>query len=187
MAKVKSWWRRRKVYHRDAVILSSASSACLLSGELVYQGGIPMIYTVYLAPYQNQPLVFVLNLMLSLLAFTSVFGGILVLIGGINFLWGKVSRGKFLLGLGVGFSAIGLARLAAYYALPPVSNPFYLFSVETSSLIGFGILFGVASDVMMGEYALLLKKHAKSKWRQWRRTRRPEPVRRRVRGSANGR
>lgn len=184
MPKVRSWWRRKKIYHRDAVALSSLSSACLLAGELVYQGGLPWVYASYLAPVENQPLLFVVNLMLSLLAFTSVFGGILVLIGGVNFLWGRVSRGKFLLGLGVGLSALGLARLAAYYTLT-LGSPFILFSVETTSLIGIGVLLGVASDVMMGEYALMLKKHAKSAWRQWRQGRRP--TRRRGRSSVNGR
>jgi len=184
MAKVRSWWRRKKVYHRDAVILSAVSSACLLSGEVLNQSGLPLIYSTYLAPVENQPLLFALNLMLSLLAFTSVFGGILVLLGGVHFLWGRAGRGKFMLGLGVGFSAIGLARLAAYYTLA-LGSPLVLFSVETSSLIGFGILFGVASDIMMGEYALLLKKHARNAWRTWRQRR--KPVRRRSRASASGR
>lgn len=186
MPRAKTWWRRKKVYHRDAVILSSASSACLLAGELVFQGGLPMVYNTYLAPVENQPLLFVINLLLAILAYTTVFGGILVLLGGINFLWGKSGRGKFLLGLGVGFGAIGLARLAAYYTLT-LGSPLILFSVETSSLVGFGILFGVASDIMMGEYALMMKKHARSMWRQWRQTKRPSPVRRKTRNSTNAR
>src|SRR5512136_791772 len=171
MPKVRSWWRRKKVYHRDAVILASLSSACLLAGELVYQGGLPMVYATYLAPVAARPLLFVVNLLLALLAFTTVFGGILVLIGGVNFLWGKAGRGKFLLGLGVGFSAIGLARLAAYYTLT-LGSPLILLSVETGSLIGIGILLGVASDIMMGEYAIMMKKHARNAWRQWRQARR---------------
>lgn len=186
MAKVRSWWRRKKIYHRDAVLLSVASSACLLAGELVYQGGLPWIYASYLAPVANEPLVFLANLLLSLLAFTSVFGGILVLMGGVNFLWGKVGRGRFLLGLGVGLSALGLIRLAAYYTLT-LGSPLILLSVETTSLIGIGVLTGVASDILMGEYALMLKKHARSAWKQWRDARRPKPTRRRPKNSAAGR
>ena len=186
MPRVRSWWRRKKVYHRDAVILASVSSACLLAGELVSQGGLPLVYQLYLAPVENQPLLFAVNLMLAILAYTTVFGGILVLMGGVNFLWGKAGRGKFLLSLGVGFSALGLTRLAAYYTLT-LGSPLVLFSVETGTLVGIGILFGVASDVLMGEYALMMKKHARNAWRQWRQAKRPRPVRRKTRGSANAR
>ncbi len=174
------------MYHRDAVILSTVSSACLFAGELVYQGGLPWIYDAYLAPVANEPLVFLANLFLSLLAFTSVFGGLLVLLGGMNFLWGKVRRGRFLLGLGVGLSALGLARLAAYYTLT-LGSPLILLSVETTSLIGIGVLTGVASDILMGEYALMLKKHARNAWKQWRESRRPRPARRRSKNTAAGR
>jgi len=184
MPKVKSWWRRKKVYHRDAVILSSLSSALLLAGQLPIQQN---LYQEYLVSVAHEPLLFVFDVVLLLLAYMSYFGGILVLIGGVNFLWGRAARGRFLLSLGVGLSAISLLKLAALAVLTtgsPVS--FLLFFV--TSLAGLGLLTGFASYALMHEYALMLKKHAKNMWHQWRRARRPRPTpRRRARGSPNGR
>ncbi len=193
MARVKSWWRLKKVRHRDAVILSVVSSACLLAGEFSSQigyptspvPGIPWLYNQYLAPVQNQPLLFALYGALVVLAFTTTFGGVLVLLGGIHFSWGRVDRGRFLVSLGVGLSALGIMRSMAFATLntgTPVS-----FFLSYTPLVLIGLLVGFVSHILMGEYALMLKKHAKSAWRRWRRLRRPQPARRRGRGATNGR
>ncbi len=193
MARVKSWWRLKKVRHRDAVILSVVSSACLLAGEFSSQigyptspvPGIPWLYNQYLAPVQGQPLLFALYGALVVLAFTTTFGGVLVLLGGIHFSWGRVDRGRFLVSLGVGLSALGIMRAMAFATLntgTPVS-----FFLSYTPLVLIGLLIGFVSHLLMGEYALMLKKHAKSAWRRWRRVRRPQPARRRGRGATNGR
>ncbi len=193
MARVKSWWRLKKVRHRDAVILSVVSSACLLAGEFSSQigyptspvPGIPWLYNQYLAPVQGQPLLFALYGALVVLAFTTTFGGVLVLLGGIHFSWGRVDRGRFLVSLGVGLSALGIMRAMAFATLntgTPVS-----FFLSYTPLVLIGLLIGFVSHLLMGEYALMLKKHAKSAWRRWRRLRHPQPARRRGRGATNGR
>jgi hypothetical protein len=183
MATVRSWWRLKKVRHRDAVILSVGSSASLLSGELANQAGIPWLYSTYLAPVDGQPLLFALNSVLVVLAYTTYFGGIFVLLGGLHFSWGRIDRGRFLVSLGVGISFVGLLKQFALAVLM-TGTPFTFF-LGFSGLIGIGLLLGFASHLLMGEYALMLKKHAKSAWRQWRRSRRP--ARRRARSSANAR
>lgn len=90
MPKVRSWWRRKKVYHRDAVILAALSSACLLAGELADRD-ITGVYGAYIAPVLSNPAMLLWNVALAVLAFTNYFGGILVLLGGVNFLWGRSS------------------------------------------------------------------------------------------------
>ncbi len=193
MARVKSWWRLKKVRHRDAVILSVVSSACLLAGEFSSQigyptspvPGIPWLYNQYLAPVQNQPLLFALYGALVVLTFTTTFGGVLVLLGGIHFSWGRVDRGRFLVSLGVGLSALGIMRALAFATLS-TGTPMSFF-LSYTPLVLIGLLIGFVSHILMGEYALMLKKHAKSAWRRWRRLRRPQPARRRGRGATNGR
>lgn len=184
MAKVKTWWRLKKVRHRDAVVLSVLSSALLLAGQIPNQY---TLYKTYLLPVSGEPAVFVFNVVLLVLGYMSYFAGILVLEGGINFLWGQVSRGRFLLSLGVGLSLVGLLNKVAFFVLT-TGSPLAAVSYFTTSLVGLGLITGFASYALMHEYALMLKKHARSMWRQWRRARRPRPVsRRRARGSANGR
>lgn len=185
MPKVRSWWRRKKVYHRDAVILSVLASACLLAGELADRD-IAGVYGSYIVPVLGDPALLLWNVALSVLAFTNYFGGILVLLGGINFLWGRSARGRFFTGLGTGLSSLSLLRLIALFTLTE-GQPFIIFSGYAASLSGIGLLLGFASYVLMHEYSIMLKKHAKSMWRQWRRSRHPRPVRRRSRGSANAR
>jgi len=185
MPKVRSWWRRKKIYHRDAVILSVLSAACLLAGELADQD-MSGIYSHYIAPVLGDPALLLWNVALTVLVFTTYFGGILVLLGGINFLWGRGSRGRFFAGLGTGISSLSLLRLIAYVTLTQ-GQPFVVFSAYAASLSGIGLLLGFGSYILMHEYSIMLKKHAKSMWRQWRRARRPRPVRRRTRGSANAR
>lgn len=180
MARVKSWWRLKKIYHRDAVVLSCVSSAFLLAGQI---GNTQGLYSQYLAAVVTEPLLFLLDTVLLVLAYMSYFGGILVLIGGINFLWGRVGRGRFLLSLGVGLSLISLLKQIALAVLT-TGSPLAAASYFTSSLVGLGLLTGFASYALMHEYALILKKHAKNMWRQWRRSRRPKPTRRRTRSAA---
>ncbi len=183
MPRAKTWWRRKKVYHRDAVILSSLSSALLLAGQVPSQ---QQLYAEYLLPFVSEPLILVLNAILLILAYMSYFAGILVLMGGVNFLWGQAGRGRFLLSLGVGLSLISLLKLLALSVLT-TGSPVEVVTYFMTSLVGLGLLTGFASYALMHEYALLLKKHARNMWRQWRRARRPRPVRRRWRSSANAR
>ncbi len=188
MPKVRSWWRRKKIYHRDAVILSSLSSALLLAGQVSNQ---QVLYMEYLLPFVGNPLVFVFNAALLVLAYMSYFAGILVLMGGVNFLWGQAGRGRFLLSLGVGLSLISLLKLLALAVLT-TGSPVAAVTYFLTSLVGLGLITGFASYALMHEYALMLKKHARSMWRRWRRTQRPRPMerpmpRRRARGSTNGR
>src|SRR5205807_3127122 len=175
MAKDKSWWRLRQVRHRDAVILSLLAAACLLGGQLTENvancpsppcsiGG---IYQDYIVPYLNNPPVLVLLVALALLGFTTYFGGIFVLLGGLHFSWGRVGRGRFLVGLGIGVSLIGLlSRLAQ--AVLVTGTPLAAIVPYTTSLTGLGILCGFVSHTLMAQYAILLKKHAKRVWRRWR-------------------
>lgn len=172
--KPKSWWGLKKVRHRDAVILATLSSACLLAGNVAT----PQIQSVYvdLISAANQPLLFIFIATLSVLAYLTYFAGILVLVGGVNFMWGYVNRGRFLLGLGVGLSFLGLARQFAFYWLT-TGTPFAYWTFLTTGLVGPGLLVGFASYSLMGEYALMLKKHAKHAWRRWSRTRRQVALR----------
>ncbi len=183
MARVKSWWRLKKIRHRDAVVLASLSSALLLAGQVPLQES---LYAQYLLPVSSEPLIFLFNAVLIVLAYMSYFAGFLVLIGGINFLWGRVGRGRFLLSLGVGLSLIGLVKQLALAVLT-TGSPLAAVTFFTTSLQGLGLLTGFASYALMHEYALMLKKHARSMWRQWRRSKRPQPTRRRSRSSAAGR
>ena len=183
MPRLKSWWRTKRICHRDAVVLASLSSALLLVGQIPYQ---QKLYQEYLRPIAGDPLAVFFNVVLLFLAYMSYFAGILVLVGGVNFLWGRVNRGRFLLSLGVGLSLIGLLNRLALSVLT-TGSPLAAVEYFTTSLVGLGLLTGFASYALMHEYALMLKKHAKSMWRQWRRSRRPKPVRRRSRGSAAGR
>ena len=184
MPKVRSWWRRKKVYHRDAVILAALASACLLAGELANQD-VAGIYRTYIAPVLGNPALLLWNALLAVLAFTNYFAGILVLLGGIDFLWGHASRGRFFVGVGTGLSSLVLLRLIAYATLTS-GRPYLVFAGYAGSLSGIGLLLGFGSYFLMHEYSLMLKKHARNAWRQWRKTRRPL-LRRRARGSANSR
>src|SRR5437867_11819090 len=116
-----SWWRRRSTPHRNALILAPPSAACLLGGQVTDNAtqcasppcSISGIYEDYVAPYLNNPPVLVVLILLALLGFTTYFGGIFVLLGGLHFSWGRAGRGRFLLGLGLGVSLLGLvARLS---------------------------------------------------------------------------
>jgi hypothetical protein len=166
-----SWWKARRVKHRDAVILCVLSSAFLFAGELTNQPALRTIFSQYLAPYVDQPAVFVLNALLAGFAFTTAFGAVLVLLGGWYFLRGKVPRGRFLVGLGVGLTSLTLANRIAYAWLVQGTPLAYLSPLATSPT-GIGILIGVVAHTLMGQYALLLKRHARQAWRRWRRARR---------------
>jgi hypothetical protein len=169
MAKAKSWWRLKQVRHRDAVVLSMISAALLLAGE--FSGQVQSLYDQYLLPVQGEPLTYSVYLVLFFLAFTTYFGGLLVLLGGMHFLWGKTSRGRFFMSLGIGLSMLGLVRAFAASTLQ-YGTPAAFFSLQTP-FTAFGLLIGVASYTLMGEYALMLKKHARRVYRRWRRARRP--------------
>ncbi|MEK6987923.1 MAG: hypothetical protein AABX97_07500 [Candidatus Thermoplasmatota archaeon] len=171
MAKARSWWKMKQVSHRDAVILSVLSSSCLLAGEVADQH-ILQLYQEYLVGVSDNPALFLWNLALVLLAYTTYFGGIMVLLGGIHFSWGRVDRGRFLVSFGIGISFLGLLKQLASSILVQ-GTPMSVILSLTASLTGLGILLGFFSHLLMGGYALMLKKHARSMWRRWRRSRRP--------------
>ena len=179
-----SWWRLRQIRHRDAVILAILSAACLLGGQVTDNAtqcasppcSISGIYEDYVAPYLNNPPVLVVLILLALLGFTTYFGGIFVLLGGLHFSWGRVGRGRFLLGLGLGVSLLGLVGRLSRTILTtgrPFGDPLIALLAVTASLSGLGILLGIVSHTLMGKYALMLKKHAKRVLRRWRKSRRP--------------
>jgi len=178
MPKEISWWRMRQIRHRDAVILSVLSSACLLAGALLDTAGINIttVYREYIAPYLDNPPILLVLIGLTILGFTTAFGGIFVLLGGLHFSWGRVGRGRFLTGLGLGVSLLGLIGRLSQKILTsgkPLGDPVVALLAVTAGLSGLGILFGLASHTLMGRYALMLKKRAKRIWRRWRRSRRP--------------
>jgi hypothetical protein len=184
MPKEKSWWRLRQVRHRDAVILAVLAAACLLGGQLTENvancssppcsiGG---IYQDYIVPYLSNPPILVVLVALALLGFTTYFGGIFVLLGGLHFSWGRIGRGRFLVGLGLGVSLLGLVGRLSRTILTtgkPFGDPFHALLAVVAGLSGLGILLGIVSHTLMGEYALMLKKHAKKAFRRWRKSRRP--------------
>src|SRR5947209_18118590 len=57
MKKEPSWWRLRQIRHRDAVIMSALSSACLLAGALVDSTAINIttVYRDFIAPSLDNP------------------------------------------------------------------------------------------------------------------------------------
>lgn len=184
MAKEKSWWRLRQIRHRDAVILAVLSASCLLAGELTDSVtscisppcSISAIYADYIVPYLNNPPVLIVLVALTLLGFTTYFGGIFVLLGGLHFSWGRIGRGRFLTGLGLGVSLLGLVGRLSRTILTtgkPFGDPLVALFAVNAGLSGAGILIGLASHTLMGHYALMLKKHAKRIWRRWRKSRRP--------------
>ena len=167
-ARPRSWWRMRQIRHRDAVALAVVSASCLLAGELANQD-IPILYQKYIVESGalNNPGFLFLIVALIIRGFMTYFGGVFVLLGGLHFSWGRVGRGRFLVGLGIGVSLLGLVgRLAR--AVLTTGTPLSEIVPLTTSLTGLGILFGVGSHTLMGQYALMLKKHAKRVWRRWR-------------------
>src|SRR5213594_2440494 len=174
MAAARTWWRMRRVKHRDGVALCVLSSALLLAGELTSTevGSLRWIYREYLSASVMNPLVFVFQAVLALLAFTTAFGAILVSLGGWYFLIGRVGRGRFLVGFGVGFTSLTILSKVAYAVLV-AGTPLAFFIPLATTLTGLGILVGAVAHTVMGQYALLLKKHARNALRRWRRARRP--------------
>lgn len=171
MAKARSLWRMRRIKHRDAVGLSVLSASCLLGGEFSNQDILHLFQRFIVERGTlNDPALLVPVIALIVLGFTTYFGGIFVLLGGLHFSWGRVGRGRFLVGLGIGVSLLGLvSRLARGLLVGSFSDvlPY------SSPLTAVGILLGIATHSVMGQYALLLKKHAARVWRRWRKSRRP--------------
>lgn len=185
MARARSRRKTRRIKHRDAVALCVLSSAFLFAGELAGPAnpGLRETYDRYLAPVLDQPAVLVLNAILAALAFTTAFGAILVLSGGWYFMRVRIPRGRFLVGLGVGLTSLGLVNRLAYATLVYGSPLAFLVPLATT-FTGLGILIGVMAHTLMGQYALLLKRHALLAWRRWRRWRRIPPRRPQPRRSA---
>src|SRR5256885_9240900 len=105
--KDKSWWRLRQVRHRDAVILSVLSASSLLAGELTESVtncasppcSLSAIYQDFIAPYLGNPPILIVLIGLTLLGFTTYFGGIFVLLAGLHFSWGRVAQVRFFMDL----------------------------------------------------------------------------------------
>src|SRR5205807_298535 len=92
----------------------------------------------------------------------------------------RVGRGRFLTGLGLGVSLLGLVGKLSRTILAigratgkPFGDPVVALLAVSVGLTGPGILLGIGSHTLMGHYALMLKKHAKRIWRRWRKSRRP--------------
>lgn len=171
MARARSWWQKRRIKHRDAVALCVLSASFLLAGELS-NPVLVEIYARYLAPHLANPPLFLFYGSLAVLGFTTAFGAALVLLGGWYFLQGRIPRGRFFVGLGIGLTSLGFASRLAYHTLT-AGSPIPFLEFLTTTLTGVGVLLGLASHTLMGQYALLLKKHARTAWRRWRRSRRP--------------
>jgi hypothetical protein len=179
MPKDRSWWRLRQVRHRDAAALAFVSGFLLLAGSL---GGeiqpSPLdLYNTYIAPNLKSPEILALLIALLIIGFTTVFGGIFVLLGGIHFTWGRVGRGRFLMGLGLGVSLLGLLSRFARTILTtgtPFGDPLHALLLIAAGYTGAGLLLGLASHTLMGRYALMLKKHARRVIGRWRRARRSD-------------
>jgi len=169
MARTASRWKRRRLKHRDAVVLCVLSASFLFAGELA-NPVLQAIVAEYVVPYVDRPAVLVLNTILVGIAFTTAFGAVLVLLGGWYFMQGRIARGRFLVGLGVGLTSLSLASRIAYATLVS-GSPLAFLGPLTTSPAGIGILLGVAAHTVMGQYALLLKKHGRAAWRRWRRAR----------------
>src|SRR2546428_11435933 len=120
MAAERTWWRMRRIKHRDAVALCVLSSALLLAGQP--PPGLVGIYVRYLQPVQGNLPLFALYAVLSIFAFTTTFGAVLVFGGGGYFLLGGGSPGRLLAGVRVGVPApprAGRGALAGTRGGPP--------------------------------------------------------------------
>lgn len=171
MPQAKSWWRMRRVKHRDAIVLCVLSASFLLAGEFA-NPVLLRIYQEYLAPVVERPELLIVYALLSIFAFTTAFGVVLVLLGGWYFLRGKVPRGRFLVGLGIGLTSLSFVSRFASYTLA-AGSPYPFLVYLTTTFMGLGILFGFAAHTIMGQYALMLKKRATRAWQRYRRSRRP--------------
>src|SRR2546426_7022860 len=100
MATEKTWWRMRRVKHRDGVALCILSSALLLAGELTTTevGSLRWIYGQYLSTSVANPPLFVFQAVLAVFAFTTAFGAILVSLGGGVFFFGPGGPGPVFVG-----------------------------------------------------------------------------------------
>src|SRR2546422_11110122 len=151
MATEKTWWRMRRVKHRDGVALCILSSALLLAGELTTTevGSLRWIYGQYLSTSVANPPLFVFQAVLAVFAFTTAFGAILVSLGGWFFLVGRVGRGRFFVGFGVGVTSLTILSKVAYSMLV-TGNPVTYFIPLATTLIGPGVLCGAAGAGRMG-------------------------------------
>lgn len=160
----------RRIKHRDAVALCTLSASLLLAGEFAN----PVLLDIYhrfLEPVLSEPTVLLVRGFLAVFAYTSSFGVVLVLLGGWYFLLGRIGRGRILVGLGVGLTSLSLFSRLAYATLVYGSPLPFLVPLATT-FTGLGIMCGVMAHTLMGQYALLLKEHARTVWRRWRRPRR---------------
>src|SRR5437899_11821449 len=136
----------------------------------------PLVCRHFISPYLDNPPVLIVVIGLTILGFTTVFGGIFVLLGGLHFSWGRVGRGRFLMGLGLGVSLLGLVGRLSRTILTtgkPFGDPLVALLAVATGLTGLGVVLGIGSHTLMGNYALMLKKQAKRVWPRWRKGGRP--------------
>ena len=151
----------RKVRNRDGVLLCATTSILLFVGELTNA----VLRTVIGDTLRTEPnaLFAAGALILVFLAYTSAFGAFLAIVAGVLFGHSHVPRGRFFLGLGVGFSIIGLISKLSLVALGGDSN----FIPWLTTFTGAGVLCGVAAQIVMGHHVMVLKK----RWRKLRKLR----------------
>src|SRR5207249_6707566 len=108
-AKPRSWWRMRQIRHRDAVELAVLSAALLLAGELANQD-IQSVYHKYIVPSGalNNPGFLIRIVALVILAFTTYFGGVFVLLRGPHLVGGRMGCGRLLVDRGMGVDVLGI-------------------------------------------------------------------------------
>jgi hypothetical protein len=167
MADSRPWWRKR-VKHRDAVALCVLSSSFLMAGELMVPV-LQQVYLQYLEPVLGDPLLLTFRGLLVVFAFTTSLGAVLVLIGGWYFMQGRIPRGRFLVGFGVGLTSLSLANKLSFYTLAYGTPLAFLVPLATS-LTGVGILFGFTAHLLMGRYGQIMRKRVISALRLWRQT-----------------
>ena len=170
MAADLTWWERRKAKNQDAVALCVLSSAFLLAGELVVPV-LQQVYAAYIEPVLGDPLLLLFRALLVVFAFTTSLGAILVNLGGFFFLRGKVPRGRFFVGLGVGLTSLSLANKLSYYTLVYGTPLAFLVPLATS-LTGVGIIVGFAAHIIMGRYGQGVRNRLAARLRAWREARR---------------
>jgi len=163
------WWRRRRVKHGDAVALCVLSSAFLLAGEFMVPV-LQQVYLQYLEPVLGDPLLLTFRGLLVVFAFTTSLGAVLVLLGGWYFMQGRIPRGRFVVGFGVGLTSLSLANKLSYYTLAYGTPLAFLVPLATS-LTGVGILFGFTAHILMGRFGQVMRKRVLSALRLWRQTR----------------
>jgi hypothetical protein len=129
------------------------------------------VYHQYLEPVLGDPALLLFRGLLVVFAFTTSLGAILVNLGGFFFLRGKVPRGRFFVGLGVGLTSLSLVNKLSYYTLV-FGTPLAFLVPLATSLTGLGIIVGLLAHIFMGRAGQALRKRLAARLQHWRETRR---------------